>query len=120
MRSGGPLPGAEASFAVWRDYLFGLATQPSGTSLSQDPGQVVTNLRTRYTPNAPVNVDRTVQLVRPADPADRHSPRLSAVPRILGRPTAKVITALDRSPVRYGIDAPRSRRVAGSPVTHAG
>jgi hypothetical protein len=91
-RSGGPRPGADASFAVWKDFLFGLGAAPTGTSLAEDPGQLATNTQTAYTPNAPVDVNATVQRVPVADPADRYSPRLSQIPRIFGLPTAKTVT----------------------------
>ena len=52
-RSGGPRPGAAAAFPVWKDFLFTLGTPPTGTSVSEDPGQLATNLRTTYTPNTP-------------------------------------------------------------------
>ncbi|MFL6054475.1 MAG: hypothetical protein ACJ72W_16385 [Actinoallomurus sp.] len=91
-RSGGPRPGAEAAFSLWKDFLFSLGAPAAGTSLAQNPGQVATNARTRYTPNTPVDVNATVQRVRPADPADRYSPWLSQIPRIFGLPTAKVVT----------------------------
>ncbi|GAA4639753.1 alpha/beta hydrolase [Actinoallomurus vinaceus] len=91
-RSGGPRPGAEAAFPLWKDFLFSLGAPATGTGLAQNPSQVATNAGTRYTPNAPVDVNATVQRVRPADPADRHSARLSEIPRIFGLPTAKVVT----------------------------
>jgi hypothetical protein len=91
-RSGGPRPGAEAAFAVWKDFLFTLGAPPSGTALSQDPGRLATNVGTVYVPNAPVDVNRTVQRVPVADPADRRSARLSQIPRIFGLPTAKTLT----------------------------
>jgi hypothetical protein len=91
-RSGGPRPGATAAFAVWKDFLFTLGAPPAGTSLAQDPGRLATNVRTVYSPNAPVDVDRTVQRVPVADPADRYSARLSQVPRVFGLPTAKTLT----------------------------
>ncbi len=91
-RSGGTRPGAEASFAVWKDFLFGLGAPPTGTTLAEDPARLATNSRTSYTPNTPVDVNRTVQRVPVADPADRYSLRLSQIPRILGFPTAKTVT----------------------------
>lgn len=90
-RSGGPRPGAEAAFPLWKDFLFTLSAAPGG-SLSQNPGVLAGNTSTRYSPNAPVNVNRTVQRVPVADPADRYSPKLSQIPRIFGFPTAKVLT----------------------------
>jgi hypothetical protein len=91
-RSGGPRPGAEAAFPFWKDFLFGFGAAPTGTGLAKDPGRLATNAHTVYTPNAPVDVNGTVQRVPVADPADRYSPRLSEVPRIFGLPTAKTVT----------------------------
>ncbi|GAA0351647.1 hypothetical protein NE235_23325 [Actinoallomurus spadix] len=91
-RSGGPRPGAEAAFPLWKDFLFSLGAPAAGTSLAQDPARLAGNAATPYTPNTPVDVNATVQRVRPADPADRHSARLSQIPRIFGLPTAKVVT----------------------------
>src|SRR3989440_3274462 len=91
-RSGGPRPGAVAAFAIWKDFLFSLATQAAGSSLSQDPGQVATNIFTRYEPNSPVNVNRTVQRVPARDWKDRFDPSLTQVPIIFGTPTAPVLT----------------------------
>jgi len=91
-RSGGPRPGAVAAFPLWKDFLFGLATQAAGPSLSQDPGQVSTNLFTRYEPNAPVDVNRTVRRVPARDWKDRFDPRLTQVPIIFGAPTAPVLS----------------------------
>ncbi len=86
-RTGGTRPGAVQSFAFWKDFPFTLAT-PSvpGATLAEEPGQVATNLFTRYRPNEPVNVNATVQRVRVANPLARLSNRLSQVPRINGRP----------------------------------
>lgn len=91
-RSGGPRPGAVASFPLWKDFLFGLAAPAPGTTLAKDPGQVATNARTAYAPNSPFDVNATVQRVPVADPADRNTLRLTQIPRILGQPTAKVLT----------------------------
>jgi pimeloyl-ACP methyl ester carboxylesterase len=91
-RSGGPRPGAEAAFPVWKDFLFGLAVPSGGTSLAQDPGQLATNLFTRYQPNAPVDVNRTVRRVPARDWRDRFNPRLTQVPVISGVPTAPVLS----------------------------
>ncbi|GAB2845829.1 alpha/beta hydrolase [Actinoallomurus bryophytorum] len=91
-RSGGPRPGAEAAFSVWKDFLFTLGAPPTGTTLAEDPGQLATNVGTVYSPNAPVDVNRTVQRVPVADRADRESARLSQIPRVFGLPTAKTLT----------------------------
>lgn len=91
-RTGGPRPGADAAFSVWKDFLFTLGAPQSGTTLAQNPGQVATNVFTRYAPDAPAEVNGTVQRVPLADPVDRYSARLSQIPRIFGLPTAKVVT----------------------------
>lgn len=91
-RSGGPRPGAEAAFSVWKDFLFGIATGAAGPSLSQNPGQVATNIITRYEPNTPINVNRTVQRVPAQNWQARFDPRLTQVPIIFGTPTAPVLT----------------------------
>ncbi|WP_446220193.1 hypothetical protein [Micromonospora sp. IBHARD004] len=94
-RSGGDRPGAEASFAVWKDFLFAISTTNGGESPAQRPGQLATNLLTRYTPNSPVDVNATVQRVAPDNLWQRLSPTLTEVPRISGRPTAPVVSLHD-------------------------
>lgn len=94
-RSGGPRPGTEASFAVWKDFLFAISTTSGGDSPAQRPGQLATNLFTRYTPNSPVDVNATVQRVAPENLRQRLSPTLTEVPRIAGRPTAPVVSLHD-------------------------
>ncbi|MEW2353660.1 hypothetical protein [Spirillospora sp. NPDC029432] len=91
-RSGGDRPGAHAAFAYWQNFLFNLAEPAPGDSLAQQPDRVATNVFTRYTPSTPVNVNRTVQRVRPADPGARHTRRLTAVPSIAGRPNVPVLS----------------------------
>ncbi|MGH3389157.1 MAG: alpha/beta hydrolase family protein [Actinomadura sp.] len=91
-RTGGDRPGAVAAFPLWKDFLFTLAEPPTGDSLAQDPGQVATNLLTRYTPDSPVNVNRSVERVPPASPGDRFSARLSEVPQIFGVPRVPVLS----------------------------
>jgi hypothetical protein len=91
-RSGGPRPGAEAAFSVWKDFLFGIAAGAAGPSLSQNPGQVATNILTSYEPNSPVNVNQTVQRVPAQNWKARFDPALTAVPIIFGTPTAPVLT----------------------------
>ncbi|MFF4894740.1 hypothetical protein [Micromonospora chersina] len=94
-RSGGPRPGADAAFAVWKDFLFGIATTDGGDSPAQRPGQLATNLLTRYSPNSPVNVNATAQRVAPENLRQRLSPTLTEVPRISGRPTVPVLSLHD-------------------------
>jgi pimeloyl-ACP methyl ester carboxylesterase len=92
-RTGGPRPGAVPAFAFWKDFLFGLgAPVPEGSPLALDPGRVATNLDTRYSPNSPVDLNRTVQRVAPRDWLSRLTPALTAVPKIAGRPTAPVLS----------------------------
>jgi pimeloyl-ACP methyl ester carboxylesterase len=91
-RSGGPRPGAAQAFAFWKDFLFGLATTASGDSLAANPGQIATNATTRYEPNAPVDVNRSVERVLPQNLKARLTPKLTEVPRIAGRPTAPVLS----------------------------
>jgi pimeloyl-ACP methyl ester carboxylesterase len=91
-RTGGARPGAEASFAVWKDFLFAIAALPTGPTLAQNPAVVSTNVGRVYTPNSPVDVNAVVQRVPLADPVDRRSARLSQIPRILGRPNVPVLS----------------------------
>jgi len=95
-RSGGQRPGDEAAFAVWKDFLFSIAVpNGTGTGLAQDPGQVSTNLFTRYTPAEPVNVNRTVQRVPAENWKARFNPLLTEVPIIFGLPSAPVVSLHD-------------------------
>ncbi|MFF5174496.1 hypothetical protein ACFY3U_17935 [Micromonospora sp. NPDC000089] len=94
-RSGGPRPGAEAAFAVWKDFLFAISTTDGGDSPAQRPGQLATNLLTWYAPNTPVNVNARVRRVAPEDVWQRLSPALTEVPRIAGRPTVPVLSLHD-------------------------
>jgi fermentation-respiration switch protein FrsA (DUF1100 family) len=95
-RSGGPRPGTDAAFALWQDFLFSLstpATEPTpGDTPAQRPGQIATNLFTRYEPNAPINVNQAVRRVAPENIRQRLSPALTQVPRIEGRPGAPVLS----------------------------
>ncbi|MFB9237747.1 hypothetical protein ACFFWC_19665 [Plantactinospora siamensis] len=94
-RSGGPRPGAEAAFAVWKDFLFSIATTDGGDSPAQRPGQLATNVLTRYRPDAPAPVNATVRRVLPENLWQRLSPGLTQVPRISGRPGAPVLSLHD-------------------------
>ncbi|MCP9953877.1 hypothetical protein [Actinomadura madurae] len=92
-RTGGARPGDVQSFAFWKDFPFTLATpEPPDATLAEYPGQLATNLFTRYEPNAPVNVNRSVQRVRVANLPARLSNRLSQVPRVNGRPNVPVLS----------------------------
>ncbi|WP_116042545.1 hypothetical protein [Amycolatopsis palatopharyngis] len=90
--TGGPRPGDAASFAFWKDFLFGLGVPSGLEGLAANPGDVATNVGTRYEPNTPVDVNASVQRVRPENVRARHSPLLTEVPRISGRPTVPVLT----------------------------
>ena len=94
--SGGIRPGADASFSYWKDFLFSLAAPPAGPTpvrgVALNPGVVATNVRHDYAPDTPVDLDATVQRVRPADPAARNSRALTPVAQIAGRPRVPVLT----------------------------
>ncbi|MFD8491695.1 hypothetical protein [Amycolatopsis sp. NPDC059657] len=91
-RSGGARPGAEASFELWKHFLFTIAEAPTGQSLAEFPAQLATNIFTRYTPNTPVDVNRTVRRVPPSNLWARFTPSLTQIPHIAGRPTAPVLS----------------------------
>ncbi|WP_336210946.1 alpha/beta hydrolase family protein [Nonomuraea sp. LPB2021202275-12-8] len=82
---GGERPGAQAAFAYWKDFLFDLVGADTGGTLAQNPGRVATNLATRYSPSAPVDVNASVLRVAPEDRAARRTHRLTAVPGVSGR-----------------------------------
>jgi hypothetical protein len=94
--TGGPRPGATASFAAWKDFLFGIAAparppSPDDTP-AERPGQIATNKFTRYEPNTPVDVNGTIQRIAPENMLQRVSPLLTQVPKIFGVPFAKVVS----------------------------
>jgi hypothetical protein len=94
--TGGPRPGAAASFAYWKDFVFSLGAPPvSSETTAQDPGLIATNLFTVYAPNTPENVNRLVQRVAPERIGERLSPGLTQVPRIEGRPRVPVLSVHD-------------------------
>ncbi|MGW0807832.1 hypothetical protein [Nonomuraea sp. NPDC002799] len=93
--SGGERPGAQAAFAYWKDFLFGLAGPAGDGTLAQEPGRVATNLGTDYRPDVPVNVDASVRRVAPEDPAARRTSRLTAVPAVSGRIDVPVLSLHD-------------------------
>jgi hypothetical protein len=94
-RSGGPRPGAEAAFAHWKDFLYALGASGSGGELAENPGQLATNLTTRYRPSRPVDLNRTVRRVAPENVRARLTPALTPVPQIAGRPSAPVLSLHD-------------------------
>jgi hypothetical protein len=93
--SGGPRPGDVASFASWKDFLFTLPRPDDGSGLAFNSGVLSTNLDTAYTPNSPVDLNALVERVAPADPEARESKKLTAAPRILGRPLVPVLSLHD-------------------------
>jgi pimeloyl-ACP methyl ester carboxylesterase len=94
--TGGPRPGAAASFAYWKNFVFSLSAPSAASDTpAQDPGLISTNLFTRYTPNTPVNVNREVQRVAPEDLYQRLSGKLTQVPKIDGQPRVPVLSLHD-------------------------
>lgn len=94
-QGGGERPGADAAFAYWKDFLFGLAGPDEGGSLAQQPGRVGTNLGTRYAPSSPVKVNATVRRVAPEDPVARFTRGLTAVASVSGRIDVPVLSLHD-------------------------
>ncbi|QNN54388.1 hypothetical protein [Nocardioides mesophilus] len=90
--TGGPRPGDDAAFTVWKDFLFTLASPDDGSLLALNPGRVAQNQDVAYSPNVPVEVDATVERVAPADPEARNTRRLTTIPRIEGRPKVPTLT----------------------------
>jgi hypothetical protein len=117
-RSGGPRPGSAAAFAFWKNFLFQLA-QPAVEPTPDDPpalrpGQIATNLFTRYEPNTPVDVNRAVLRVAPEDLGERLSPFLTQIPKIAGRPGVPVLSlhGLGDLFVPFGMEQDYARDVA--------
>jgi pimeloyl-ACP methyl ester carboxylesterase len=95
-RSGGERAGIEAAFSYWvGNGLFQLDFPDDGGSLFNNFMRLAQNAFTRYTPNQPVDVDRTVQRILPTDLADRLDPGLTEIPRVLGNPLVPVLTLHD-------------------------
>lgn len=90
--SGGARPGTEAAYAYWQNFLFNLVTNRTGDSLANNPLQLATNSTTRYRPNSPVDVNATVQRVRPANPVARYTRALTEIPAVQGLPSAPVVS----------------------------
>jgi hypothetical protein len=61
--TGGPRPGDAASFAFWKNHPDpgAVARRHAGRAA----GIITTNLFTRYDPNSPVDLNRTIQRVAP-------------------------------------------------------
>jgi len=92
-RSGGQRPGADAAFAAWKDFLFGISVPTnSGNTPAQRPGQLATNLDTVYEPNTPVDINTIVRRVPVENALERLLPTLTQVPHIAGRPTDPVVS----------------------------
>lgn len=90
--SGGARPGTDAAYAYWQDFLFGLVTNSTGSTLAENPLQLATNVSTRYRPNSPVDVNATVQRVKAANPQARNTWALTEIPAVQGFPTAPVVS----------------------------
>jgi len=95
-RSGGPRPGSAAALAFWKNFLFSIVTPTVAPSpddtLAERPGQLSQNILTHYSPNSPVDVNRTVQRVSPENLGARLSPFLTQIPKISGSPRVPVLS----------------------------
>lgn len=92
-RSGGERPGAGAAFSYWANNgLFLLDLPDDGGPLANNPMRVAHNLPTRYSPNALVDVNATVQRIAPVDKRNEVSAALTPVARVTGRPKVPVLT----------------------------
>lgn len=91
-RSGGPRPGSDQAFAVWKDFLFTLYTPDNGGPLSANAGRLAQNVRTDYVPSTPVDLDAQIRRVAPTDPVSRRTRALTQIPRIEGKPRVPVLT----------------------------
>jgi pimeloyl-ACP methyl ester carboxylesterase len=95
-RSGGSRPGVEAAFNYWvGNGLFQLDTPDDGGPLITNFMRLAQNAFSYYTPNQPVDVNRTVQRILPVDLADRLDPGLTEIPRVFGNPQVPVLTMHD-------------------------
>jgi pimeloyl-ACP methyl ester carboxylesterase len=94
-QSGGPRPGAEAAFAVWKNFLFGLPAPDDGGMLSLNPGRIGTNVGTVYEPDGPFPINDEVRRVAVGDHAARRSQALGPIPLIDGKPHVPVLTLHD-------------------------
>jgi hypothetical protein len=90
-RSGGDRPGMSAAFGFWvPNGLFGWDADDGG-SLTTNDMRLAQNVFTHYTPNAPFDVNRTVQRIVPQDLATRLDPGLTSIPRVFGDPQVPVL-----------------------------
>lgn len=91
-QSGGPRPGAEAAFEVWKDFLFSLPTPDDGLGLAFNPGRVATNVDTDYEPDAPVAIDEVVERVEAEDERARRARSLHEIAHVEGRQRDPVLS----------------------------
>lgn len=91
-QSGGPRPGAEAAFEVWKDFLFSLPTPDDGLGLAFNPGRVATNVDTDYAPDAPVAIDEVVERVEAEDERARRARSLHEIAHVEGRQRDPVLS----------------------------
>ncbi|HJQ03034.1 MAG TPA: hypothetical protein VJ851_15670 [Jatrophihabitans sp.] len=92
-RSGGDRPGTNAAFDFWvPNGLFQLVDADDGGSLTTNDFRLAQNVTTYYTPNAPVDINRTVQRIIPQDLATRLDPGLTSIPQVFGDPQIPVLT----------------------------
>ncbi len=92
-QSGGLRPGAEAAFAVWKDFLFSLPIPDDGGQLSLNPGRIGTNVGTVYEPETPAPINEIVRRVKAS--VSRRSHALGPIPLIDGKPHVPVLTLHD-------------------------
>jgi pimeloyl-ACP methyl ester carboxylesterase len=97
--SGGPRPGADVSFAYWKDFLFDLGVPDTARTpvegVAVDPGLVAGNVGTDYAPDEPADLDTSVQRVAVADERTRESDGLTPVAQVFGTPDAPVLSLHD-------------------------
>lgn len=92
-RSGGVRPGTSGAFDFWvPNGLFQLNLPDDGGPLTTNFMRLAQNVFTRYTPDAPIDVNRTVQRIVPQDLAGRLDPGLTPIPRVFGNPQVPVLS----------------------------
>jgi pimeloyl-ACP methyl ester carboxylesterase len=92
-RSGGVRPGASEAFNFWvPNGLFQLDLADDGGSLTTNFMRLAQNAFTYYTPNSPIDVNRTVQRIVPQDLVTRLDPGLTSIPRVFGSPQVPVLS----------------------------
>lgn len=92
-RSGGVRPGVNGAFSFWvPNGLFQLDLADDGGPLTTNFMRLAQNVFTYYRPNAPIDVNRTVQRIVPQDLAGRLDPGLTSIPRVLGNPQVPVLS----------------------------